>query len=185
MLASPAPTVTAAELVALLNRIAIDPTKTGERLKHWARVGLLEPSGEQFPGTGRHRRYDRDAVTTAAVLTALVDINGLPRTGTTALADMLVTVVGMEGSLSRAMAQAYAAHRRWRRGQGQEVYFVIPAGRRAGGRLLQGEAFVHEGSWVKAKLRKLLVPATIGAVVLHLHEIFDMLAREETPHGRS
>ena len=171
MLASPAPTVTAAELVALLNRIAIDPTKTGERLKHWARVGLLEPSGEQFPGTGRHRRYDRDAVTTAAVLTAL--------------ADMRVTVVGMEGSLSRAMAQAYAAHRRWRRGQGQEVYFVIPAGRRAGGRLLQGEAFVHEGSWVKAKLRKLLVPATIGAVVLHLHEIFDMLAREETPHGRS
>ena len=110
----PAPTVTAAELVALLNRIAIDPTKTGERLKHWARVGLLEPSGEQFPGTGRHRRYDLDAVTTAAVLTAF--------------ADMRVTVVGMEGSLSRAMAQAYAVRRRWRRGQARRSTSSSPRG---------------------------------------------------------
>ena len=38
---------------------------------------------------------------------------------------------------------------------------------------------------MKAALRKLPVPVTIGVVVLHLHEIFDMLAREEMPDGRS
>jgi hypothetical protein len=172
MLASPAPTVTAAELVERLNRIAIDPAKTGERLKHWARVGLLEPTGEQFPGTGRHRRYDFDSVTAAAVLTAL--------------ADMRVTVVGMEGLLSKAMGQAQAAHRRWR--LGQEVYFIIPAGRRRGGRLLQGSAFVHEGEWRELKealRRELPVPVTIGMIVLHLHDIFAMLRREEVPNGRA
>jgi hypothetical protein len=173
MLASSAPTVTAAELVELLNRIALDPARTGERLKHWARVGLLEPTGDQFPGTGRHRRYDFDSVTVAAVLTAL--------------ADMRVTVVGMEGALSRAMGEAQAAHRRWRLGHVNEFYFIIPAGRRKGGRLLQAHSFVHEGSWdtLQAALRdKLPVPVTIGMVVLQLHDLFDMLNRE-VPHGRS
>ena len=170
MLASPAPTVTAAELVERLNRIAIDPTRTGERLKHWARVGLLEPTGDQFPGTGRHRRYDFDSVTVAAVLTAL--------------ADMRVTVVGMEGALARAMGQAQAAHRRWR--LGKEFYFIIPAGRRRGGRLLQADAFVHEGPWegLREALGKLSAPVTVGMVVLQLHDLFDML-NQEVPRGRS
>jgi DNA-binding transcriptional MerR regulator len=169
MLASPTPTVTAAELVELLNRIAIDPAKTGERLKHWARIGLLEPTGEQFPGTGRHRRYDFDSVTVAAVLTAL--------------SDMRVTVIGMEGALARAMGQAQKARRRWR--LGNELYFVIPAGRRKGGRLLKPDAFVHEGPWegLREALSKLSAPVTVGMVVLHLHDIFDMLSREEVPHG--
>jgi hypothetical protein len=174
MLASPAPTVTAAELVELLNHIAIDPAKTSERLKHWARVGLLEPAGEQFPGTGRHRRYDFDSVTVAAVLIAL--------------SDMRVTVIGMEGVLSKAMAEAQAARRRWRSDSDKEFYFVIPAGRRQGGRLLQGHTFVHEGPWdtLQEALRdRLPVRVTVGMVVLHLHDIFDVLDREEAPRGRS
>jgi hypothetical protein len=179
--------VTAGELAEILNRFAADPAKTSERLKHWARTGLLTPIHEQHPGTGSHRRYDYDAVTVAAVWTALAE-KGL-------------SVISMEGLLSRAMGQAQAARRRWR--SGQTVFFVIPTGRRKGTQLLQAMAFVHEGPFagIEKRLRELPFPAT-GMDVVFLHDIFEVMswdasraaeyearrgepARREKPRGRS
>ncbi len=44
-----------------------------ERIRHWTREGLLRPVGERNPGTGKHRRYNNDAVLQAAILNAFTD----------------------------------------------------------------------------------------------------------------
>jgi DNA-binding transcriptional MerR regulator len=52
-----------------------DLTTTLERLKHYARLGLLEPTEQMHRGTGRHRLYDDrpETVLSAAVLDVLAD----------------------------------------------------------------------------------------------------------------
>src|SRR5262249_38559673 len=165
---APAITLTAAELTEMLNRIAIEPGRTAERLKHWARAGLLEPVGEQHPGTGRHRRYDFDSITVAAVLTVL--------------SDMGLSVIGMEGLLANGLGQAQALRRGWE--AGMEAYFVIPAGRRTGGRLLQGATYVHQGAWQGIKQKQRLLVSTIGDIVIDLGAIFAALEKED-PRVRS
>lgn len=42
-----------------------------ERLRYWAKAGLLKPVGKRKPGTGHHRRYSRRAVLDAAILNKL------------------------------------------------------------------------------------------------------------------
>jgi DNA-binding transcriptional MerR regulator len=45
-----------------------------ERIRHWTREGLIAPVGEKNPGTGRHRRYDENAVAAIAVLNAVASL---------------------------------------------------------------------------------------------------------------
>jgi hypothetical protein len=45
-----------------------------ERIRHWTREGLIKPVGEKNPGTGRHRRYDENALAQVAVLDALAGL---------------------------------------------------------------------------------------------------------------
>jgi hypothetical protein len=52
-----------------------ETTKTViDRIRSWADYGLLQPSGEKHPGTGKKRRYGPSAIIDSVVLTALTDI---------------------------------------------------------------------------------------------------------------
>jgi DNA-binding transcriptional MerR regulator len=44
------------------------------RLRHWTAEGLLSPSGDKNPGTGRSRLYSEDTLEDAAILNALADM---------------------------------------------------------------------------------------------------------------
>lgn len=48
-----------------------------DRVRNWTKEGLLSLAGEKNPGTGRARRYSRDALLEASLLNILNDI-GIP-----------------------------------------------------------------------------------------------------------
>lgn len=96
------PSLTTAELVAVLNATARDPQMISERLRHWARMGLLDPIGGRYPGTGFHRRYAEGSIIRAAVLNVL--------------ADMGYKITALEQSLRTALGNAENARRRWKPG---------------------------------------------------------------------
>jgi DNA-binding transcriptional MerR regulator len=47
------------------------------RIQHWAATGLIKPTGEHRPGSGRHRRFDDRALEDVLLLTRLADF-GIP-----------------------------------------------------------------------------------------------------------
>jgi len=94
--------LTTAELVDFLSAIARDPQMISERLRHWARMRLLDPVGGRHPGTGFHRRYAEGAIVRAAVLNVL--------------ADMGYKITSLEQSLRTALDQTENARRRWKPG---------------------------------------------------------------------
>jgi DNA-binding transcriptional MerR regulator len=63
------PTLTVGELAAMAG--TSDVPTTIERIRHWTREGLLQVAGNLHEGTGRHRRYHRDAPYDVAFLDAL------------------------------------------------------------------------------------------------------------------
>lgn len=48
------------------------------RVRNWARAGYLRPIGDQHPGTGYRRRFDRGALMDAVLLDALTGLAGMP-----------------------------------------------------------------------------------------------------------
>ena len=49
-----------------------------DRVRNWARAGYLQPIGDQHPGTGYRRRFDRRALMDAVLLDALTGLAGMP-----------------------------------------------------------------------------------------------------------
>jgi hypothetical protein len=66
--------LTLAELAARVCSKGDDLSSVTERIRHWARRGLLE-GGD--PGRGSSRMFDRHAVIDAAVMNALSDVMGV------------------------------------------------------------------------------------------------------------
>jgi len=48
------------------------------RVRNWARAGYLRPIGDQHPGTGYRRRFDRGALMDAVLLDALTGLAAMP-----------------------------------------------------------------------------------------------------------
>jgi hypothetical protein len=48
-----------------------------DRIRNWTKDGLLEPTGEKNPGTGRSRQYPEKALIEAMVLLELMDCLGV------------------------------------------------------------------------------------------------------------
>jgi hypothetical protein len=48
-----------------------------DRIRNWTKDGLLEPTGEKNPGTGRSRQYPEKALIEAMVLLELMDCLGI------------------------------------------------------------------------------------------------------------
>jgi hypothetical protein len=49
-----------------------------DRVRNWARAGYLRPIGDQHPGTGYRRRFDRGALMDAVLLDALTGLAAMP-----------------------------------------------------------------------------------------------------------
>jgi hypothetical protein len=49
-----------------------------DRVRNWARAGYLRPIGDQHPGTGYRRRFDRGALMDAVLLDALTSLAAMP-----------------------------------------------------------------------------------------------------------
>ena len=71
------PTFTVSELAARIRRPDEKPELVADRIRNWTKDGLLEPSGEKNPGTGRSRLYPEKALIEAAVLLELMDCLGI------------------------------------------------------------------------------------------------------------
>jgi DNA-binding transcriptional MerR regulator len=63
-----APTLTVSDLAAVLAPIAPDVAGTVQRIRHWTREDALRPAAYEHAGPGKHRRYNTDAVYSAAAL---------------------------------------------------------------------------------------------------------------------
>lgn len=49
-----------------------------DRVRNWAKEGLIKPAGVAHPGKGRARQYDNWAIIDAALLQVLTECTGMP-----------------------------------------------------------------------------------------------------------
>jgi DNA-binding transcriptional MerR regulator len=81
-------TMTVGEIAARLAPIAPDTEATIQKIRHWAREGIMEPVAQVHEGTGRHRLYAADDLYTSAILYVLTSF-GLTITALRPLVDSL------------------------------------------------------------------------------------------------
>jgi hypothetical protein len=140
---------------------------TSERLRHWARMGLLAPVGETNPGTGFHRRYGEDAIVRAAVLNVL--------------ADMGYKVTALDRGLRHALNKAVGARRQWK--PGDWSFLTVPLQRTPGATNAPWELGPAEFSvWPGEKpptLHEMVQRGFLGVSVVDLGQIFQAI--EELP----
>jgi hypothetical protein len=69
------PGFTSKELAQIISIASKDDdiSSSMERIRHWTSEGLLTPSGEKNPGTGRKRFYDREGMYMALILNELAN----------------------------------------------------------------------------------------------------------------
>jgi hypothetical protein len=127
----PKHSLSTAELVAAISTVARDPGMISERLRHWAREGLIDPIGGRHPGSGVHRRYTEETAVRAAVLSRL--------------ADMGFRVTALEGSMRDIVKRVDFLRGNWK--PGNSVYLGIAFGRAAAvGAPLEVHVYSHSGS---------------------------------------
>lgn len=71
-------TLTARDIAKHIQRPGESLTAAVDRLRNWTKMGIIEPSGEQNPGTGHKKQYSIDALPRAVILQALIDAMGSP-----------------------------------------------------------------------------------------------------------
>lgn len=71
------PTVTAKDIAEKIKRPGEPMQVAVDRLRNWTREGLIKPTGEKHPGTGRAKRYPRRAIVEAVLLQILIDCTGI------------------------------------------------------------------------------------------------------------
>jgi hypothetical protein len=71
------PNFTVAELAARIRRKGEKFELVADRIRNWTKDGLLEPTGDKNPGTGRSRLYPEKALIEAMVLLELMDCLGI------------------------------------------------------------------------------------------------------------
>lgn len=60
------------------------------RVRNWAKEGLLTPVGDKSPGTGRSLQYPKSAIGVARALSVLADIIGLPASSSKSMGRFMV-----------------------------------------------------------------------------------------------
>ncbi len=106
------------------------------RLRNWTKEGLLSPTGEKNPGTGRARVYDQTAVLNAFVLAELTEI-GIPAVHSTRYRDTKGAFFEVAREGLRMAAAAWAMKKK----RPSEFYLVC-SGNRV---LLRGEKNLTDG----------------------------------------
>jgi hypothetical protein len=70
-------TYTVAELAQRIARPSDKLELVADRIRNWTKDGLLDPTGDKNPGTGRARSYPEKALIEAMVLLELMDCLGI------------------------------------------------------------------------------------------------------------
>jgi hypothetical protein len=68
-------------------------TAAVDRLRNWTKMGIIKPSGERHPGTGRKKRYSTAALLEAVLLQALTDTLGSPAASLGSLIEQISKMV--------------------------------------------------------------------------------------------
>jgi hypothetical protein len=71
-------TFTASDIAKRIQRPGEKLQAAVDRLRNWAKEGLIKPVGSLHPGTGRKKQYPESAATRAMILQALADATGGP-----------------------------------------------------------------------------------------------------------
>ena len=148
--------LTVAELADVIRRPDADRAAVIERLRTWTDAGLLKPAGEQNPGTGRARHYDRATIYDAAILNSLADAG---------------FSIGNARYFVVVMMLAQQAKDAWARKRRADIFlevadFVTPNPQ--GG---MHAVFLHEGK-KRAHLGSLIHPRSEGSYILAVGKLF-------------
>lgn len=73
-----------------------------DRLRNWTDMGIIIPTGDRYPGTGRKKQYTSDALLRAVILQTLVDTMRAPATS---LSVMLAAVEENFRAMARGMGR--------------------------------------------------------------------------------
>jgi len=148
--------LTVAELAEVIRRPDADRAAVVERLRTWSDAGLLQPAGEQNPGTGKPRLYPDELIYDAAILNNLADVG---------------FQIGKLRYFAVVMMLAQQAKDAWARDRRADLYlevadFVTPNPQ--GG---THAVFLHEGK-KRAHLGSLLHPQSEGSYILAVGKLF-------------
>ena len=72
----PVATLTAGDIAEIIQRPGEELTTAVDRVRNWAKEGLLKPVGDAHPGTGRKKQYPEKAAVRAMILQAISDATG-------------------------------------------------------------------------------------------------------------
>jgi hypothetical protein len=129
--------LTAGQIIECVRRPGADVATLQERIRNWTKEGALLPYGERSPGTGKHRRYDADAIISVAVLDVI--------------AEARIPVAGRD--LLYALQLAKVAHQKWHRNKDhKELHFLEiisvqnPSFKAKTARLYEGEPRITPGA---------------------------------------
>jgi len=101
--------LTAGQIIECVRRPGADVATLQERIRNWTKEGALLPYGERSPGTGKHRKYDVDAIIDVAVLDVI--------------AEARIPIAGRD--LLFALSLARAAHQKWfKHKDHKDLYFL-------------------------------------------------------------
>lgn len=62
------------------------------RVRNWAKEGLLKPVGDKSPGTGKSLQYPESAIGIARALSMLADVIGLPASSSKSMGNFMANV---------------------------------------------------------------------------------------------
>lgn len=128
------------------------------RLRHWTAEGLLSPSGDKNPGTGRSRVYSEAVLEDAAVLNAMADLS--------------LQIAIMRPALKLARHEKAE----WREKAKQGVKLFLEIDTMPDGKLL---AHSHEGTWLELANGRFQVgwtnPQAVNAILIDLTQLFSRL----------
>ena len=68
--------LTARDIAKHIQRPGKSLTAAVDRLRTWTKMGIIKPSGDRHPGTGRKKRYSKPALLQAVLLQTLTDSFG-------------------------------------------------------------------------------------------------------------
>jgi hypothetical protein len=83
-------TVTVKSIALGIRRPHEDLQHVINRVRNWAKEGLLTPIGDKSPGTGRSLQYPQSAIGVARALSVLADIIGLPASSSKSMGRFMV-----------------------------------------------------------------------------------------------
>jgi hypothetical protein len=84
--------MTARDIAKHIQRPGESLTAAVDRLRTWTKMGIIKPSGERHPGTGRKKRYSKPALLEAVLLQTLTDSFGSSAVSLRSLVEQVLKV---------------------------------------------------------------------------------------------